>query len=136
MQHSGWFEFKNTVLEFAATPLLSVQSDPTLSYSFEGLYSILVEGYQHQDSCEFVQRSCCDDPGSDTSLLTAAAPYRCLDTPEENAQPLATVAHLNCSQPNCAINGLSISGAGFQSGPAVRVRGAVGLSAQEILFAL
>ena len=48
---SGWFEFKNTVLEFAATPLL-VQSDPTLSYSFEGLYSILVEGYQHQDSCE------------------------------------------------------------------------------------
>jgi hypothetical protein len=34
---------------------------------------------------------------------------------------LATVAHLNCSQPGCAINGLTISGAGFQSGPAVRV---------------
>ena len=51
----GWFEFKNTVLEFAATPLLDVQSDPTLSYSFEGLYSILIEGYQHQDSCELVR---------------------------------------------------------------------------------
>ncbi len=67
MLSRGWFEFKNTVLEYAATPLLDVQSDPTLSYSFEGLYSILIEGYQHQDSCEFVQRSSCD-VGDDASL--------------------------------------------------------------------
>ena len=73
---------------------------PWCRYSFEGLYSVTINGYQHQDS----------------------TPYRCLDSAEENAQPLATVLHLNCSQPNCAVNGLSISGAGFQSGPAVRVR--------------
>ena len=52
----GWFEFKNTVLEYAATPLLDVQSDPTLSYSFEGIYSVLIEGFQHQDSCEFANQ--------------------------------------------------------------------------------
>ena len=88
----GWFEFLNTVLEYSATPLLDVQSDPTLSYSFEGLYSVTIQGFQHQDS----------------------TPYRCLDSAEQNAQPLATVLHLNCSQPNCAVNGLSISGAGYQ----------------------
>jgi hypothetical protein len=95
----GWFSFVNTVLEYSATPLLDVQSDPTLSYNFEGLYAVTVSDFQHQDSTQ----------------------YRCLDSPEENAQPLATVAHLNCSQSNCGINGLTISGAGFQSGPAVRI---------------
>ena len=38
------------LLEYSATPLLDVQADPTLSYSFEGLYSIAVQGFQHQDS--------------------------------------------------------------------------------------
>jgi hypothetical protein len=95
----GWFSFVNTVLEMSATPLLDVQSDPTLSYNFEGLYAINIANFMHADS----------------------VPYRCLDSEEENAQPLATVAHLNCSQTNCALNGLTISGAGYQSGPAVRI---------------
>ena len=83
----------------SATPLLDVQSDPTLTYNFEGLYTINIANFMHADS----------------------VPYRCLDSDEENAQPLATVAHLNCSQTRCALDGLTISGAGYESGPAVRI---------------
>ena len=76
----------------SATPLLDVQSDPTLTYNFEGLYTINIANFMHADS----------------------VPYRCLDSDEENAQPLAIVAHLNCSQTRCALDGLTISGAGYQ----------------------
>jgi hypothetical protein len=38
----GWFEFINTVLEYSATPLLDVQSDPTLAYVLSCLSMVIL----------------------------------------------------------------------------------------------
>lgn len=99
---AGFFDFFNVVLESSALPLLDVQSEPDVT-EFYGLEHISIIDMMDADP----------RPAHFGGGL----------------QNVTSVVHLNCSQPMCALDGLTMVGAsplgggwnGFHIGHAVRV---------------
>lgn len=89
LAQTGYYEFQNVVLESTAMPLLDIQSDPAVQH-FAGVESITVIDFQSADS---------------------------MKTNYANVQNLNTVIQLNCSQPGCTLDGVTIMGASADGSP-------------------
>jgi hypothetical protein len=86
---AGNFDFFNIVMESSATPLLDIQLDPAVT-SFGGLEAITIIDFLNADS----------------KVTTYA-----------DVQNLNAVVQLNCSAPDCALDGVTIIGASADGSP-------------------
>jgi hypothetical protein len=86
------FDLVSCTQEISGTPLLDLQSDPSFTGYFEGLQQVVIRDYMNAD---------------------ARHPRFGAGTP--------VVAAINCSALGCMFDGLTISSAGLDTSPAVRV---------------
>ena len=103
---AGWFDFVSCCLEDSGTPLLDLQSEPSLKADVQGLEQVAISHYMNADGprANFGARGGCD------GYLG-----------EVNATSCPPVVSINCTQSGCGIDGLSISMSGDSTPVAVRV---------------
>jgi hypothetical protein len=84
---AGWFDFVSCVLEWSGSPLLDLQSDPSLAADVQGLEQVVISDYMNADNTD--------------------AHY--------GAGGGAPVVAVNCTQRRCGIDGLAVDMAGYDS---------------------